>query len=77
LRVGLFALAEAIKISKNALDAAKTAFDEEAKKPENSKALGQPLREAFEAVMKENGLAFGEYNGRDMQGNTCRNFLEK
>ena len=77
MRVGLSALAEAIKIAKIALDAAKIAFEKEAKMPENSKAEGQPLREAFESVMKENGLDFGEYNGRDMQGNACRDFLEK
>jgi hypothetical protein len=77
LRVGLSALAEAIKIAKIALDVAKIAFEKEAKMPENSKAEGQPLREAFESVMKENGLDFGEYNGRDMQGNACRDFLEK
>jgi hypothetical protein len=67
---------EAVKIAKKALDAAKTAFDEEAKQPENSRALGQPVRDALESVMKQNGLDFGEYNGRDMQGNACRHFLE-
>jgi hypothetical protein len=50
-------LAEAIRIAKIALDAAKAAFDKEAKMLENSKAEGQPLRES---VMKENGLDFRE-----------------
>jgi hypothetical protein len=57
LRVGLSVLAEAIRIAKIALDAAKAAFDKEAKMLENSKAEGQPLRES---VMKENGLDFRE-----------------
>jgi hypothetical protein len=70
-------LGEAVTAAKTALDAAKKAFDEEAKKPENGKAEGQPMRDSLESIMKENGLNFGDYNGRDMQGNACRDFLEK
>jgi hypothetical protein len=47
-------LVEAAKIAKTALDIAKKAFNEEAKKPENSKAQGQPVKDSLESVMKEN-----------------------
>jgi hypothetical protein len=51
---GMSLLVEAVKIAKTALDVAKRAFDEEAKKPENSKAQGQPVRDLLESIMKEN-----------------------
>jgi hypothetical protein len=75
--IQLLLVGEAVTAAKTALDAAKNAFDEEAKKPEKCKAEGQPMRDSLESIMKENGLNFGDYNGRDMQGNACREFLEK
>jgi hypothetical protein len=36
LRTSILSLTEGVKLAKTALDAAKTAFDEEAKDPENS-----------------------------------------
>jgi hypothetical protein len=77
LQTSILLLTEGVKLAKTALDAANTSFDEEAKDLENSKAEGQPTRVSLESVMKENGLDFGEYQGRDMQGNACREFLEK
>jgi predicted nucleic acid-binding Zn-ribbon protein len=77
LRNTIVLLGEAVTAAKTVLDTAKKAFDKEAKKPENGKAEGQSMRDSLESIMKENGLNFGDYNGRDMQGNACREFLEK
>jgi hypothetical protein len=46
LRTSILSLTEGVKLAKTALDTAKTAFNEEAKDPENSKAKGQPTRDS-------------------------------
>jgi hypothetical protein len=54
---------------------AKTAFDLEEKKPENSKKEGQPLRHQFEQILKKYKINFADFHGRDMQGPACMRLL--
>jgi hypothetical protein len=57
--------------------AAKNAFDKESAKPENSKATGQPLRDAIEELLKrEFGLDKGVYFGGDFQGTEVRRLMK-
>jgi hypothetical protein len=55
------------------LRAAKSRFEAEARRPENSKSAGQPIRAAIEQFMKhEHGIDKGVYFGGDFQGRECR-----
>ena len=69
-------LKDAVKAAEKERDDIKSEFDEESKLPENSPALGQPLRDYFESVCKEKQINFAEFHGRGMQGNASRRFLE-
>ena len=50
-------------------------FEEEAGKPENSKVEGHTVRAGMEGIMKGNGIEFGAFRARDIQGNGCRKLM--
>jgi hypothetical protein len=69
-------LKESKKQATAKLKAAKNAFEQESAKPENSKATGQPLRDAIEELLKsEYGLDKGVYFGGDFQGTEVRKLM--
>ena len=62
--------ADAFKVVK---ELAKEMFEQEAKKDENSKAFGQPIRKKIEQIIKKHGgIDKGAAFGGDLQGNACR-----
>ena len=53
-------------------------FEQEAKKDENSKAFGQPIRKKIEQIIKKHGgIDKGAAFGGDLQGNACRKLIKK
>ena len=50
-------------------------FEEEAEKPENPKVEGQTVRVGMEGITKCNGINFGTFQGRYIQGNGCRKLI--
>ena len=50
-------------------------FEEEAAKPENSKAEGQTVRAGMEGIMKDKAINFGAFREVDIQGNGCRKIM--
>jgi hypothetical protein len=70
-------LDEAYKTAKMEKEEVKKSFNEEAKKLENSKATGQPLKAKMEEILKTVGIDFAEFHGKQMQGPACRKLLAK
>ena len=70
-------LQEEVDSCKEAKEATKETFNQEASKDENSKAYGQPIRKGIEQILKRHGIDKGAAFGGDLQGNACRKLMEK
>jgi hypothetical protein len=60
---------------KNDIDDAKSSFREEKKRPENSKAFGQPVRAKADELLKEQGIDRANHFGEDVEGNGIRKLM--
>ena len=50
-------------------------FEEEAKKPENSKVEGQTVRAGMKVFMKDNRIESGAFQAGVIQGNGCQKLM--
>jgi hypothetical protein len=75
LRQKVVLLKKHIETSEKSLKAVKTAFEEEEKQPENTKATGQPVRAAVEDIWQGHGINRGVYFGGDLQGEAVRKMM--
>jgi hypothetical protein len=57
------------------LKQAKKKFSDEKKKPENSKAFGQPLRAKCDEILKKKGIDRAAQFGGDLEGNGVRRLM--
>ena len=60
---------------KNNIDDAKRRFKEEKKRPENSKAFGQPVQAKADELLKELGIDRANHFGEDIEGNGIRKLM--
>lgn len=64
-----------LEADKKKLATVKKQLEAEAKLPENTKAKGQPVRGAFEDILKDHGIDKAAYFGGDLQGEACRRLM--